>query len=52
MEIDTLKARIALLEAAIRKHKHDVDMHYVATCDTVSPEDAALWAVLQEDKPQ
>lgn len=40
--------RIAELEAAIRKHRHDVNRNYITICDTVSPEDIELWALLQE----
>ena len=46
-EIARLKARIALLEAAIRKHRGDVR----ASNAYGWPEDNDLYAVLQEDKP-
>jgi multidrug resistance efflux pump len=40
------KARIALLEAAIRKHRDYIAENEIGDC----PEDENLWALLQEDK--
>jgi hypothetical protein len=45
--IYALEARIALLEAAIRKHRDYIVENDIGDC----PEDENLWALLQEDKP-
>jgi predicted nucleic acid-binding Zn-ribbon protein len=50
VQVETQQQRIALLEAAIRKHRKDVWSY--PTNEPSFYEDHELYAVLQEDKPQ